>query len=375
MSYARGRAAFFLEPTDRIPRFETIYHPGMLARLSGLDPIAQPLGASLAAMRALDMDVYRVGALPTRASTLKQGETAATASQAMNITAFSGALASEAADPPEGVASKSRLSYWGLVDSETQVVFDVTTPEEVYAYDPGRADPRPQAEVTADYRRQLSEAEALVGDLAYTTALFYTTLFMWPVMLFGWELFLVAAAEDPQRFRRVWDGFAEQTMKHLTAWADAGAKVVFCHDDLAMTNQLVFRPAWYREHIFPWYRRFWRMLHERGVRVIFTCDGAFDPLVEDLIALGVDGFQVERRFDIARFLERYGQSQVLVAGVDQRTLTFGTSEDVERATRETAELGRRSPGFIWRADTSIPGNIPLENLETYFACQDKYGRR
>ncbi len=373
MSYQRGRAGLFLEPTDRIPRFETIYHPGLLRKLTGIDPYREPLRASIEAMRALDMDVYRVGTLPTRASSLQLGETADTASDTMRVTSFAGAGASAAAVGE--VPGKTKVAYWGLVDSETQVVFDVTSPEEVYAFDPARSDPRTLAELTDDYTRQLREAHSLVGDLAYTTVQFYTTLFMWPVMLFGWETFLLAAAGDPDRFKVVLDGFGELSLLHLTAWADAGAEVVFCHDDLAMTNQLVFRPSWYRQYVFPWYRRLWGMLRERGVRVIFNCDGAFDPLVEDLIALGVSGFQVERRFDIASFLERYGQTHVLVAGVDQRTLTFGTTEEVERATRQTAEMGRRCPGFIWRAATSIPGNIPLDNLETYFACQEKYGRR
>lgn len=373
MSYSRGRAALWLEPTDRIPRFETIYHPELLQKLSGLDPYRRPLEASLAVMRALDMDVYRVGALPKRASTLRLGETTDSAA-VMNVTTFSGAGAGAAAGEGD-TPGKSKLAYWGLVDTETQVVYDVASPEDVYGYDPAQADPRSQAEITADYTRQLAEARSLMGDLAYTTVQFYTTLFMWPVMLFGWETFMLAAAGDPERFKVVLDGFAELSWRHLTGWADAGAQVIFCHDDLAMTDQLVFRPAWYRQYVYPWYRRFWEMLRERGVRVIFNCDGHFDPLVEDLIDLGVSGFQVERRFDIKAFLARYGQSQVLVAGVDQLTLTFGTVDDVERATRETAELARPCPGFIWRADTSIPGNVPLENLETYLACQDRYGRR
>jgi len=375
MSYQRGRAGLFLEPTDRIPRFETIYHPGLLHKLTGIDPYREPLRASLEAMRALDMDIYRVGTLPTRASSFQLGETADTASATVNVTSFSGAGASAAATAPQHSGGKTKVAYWGLVDTETQVTFDVGSPDDVYAFDPARADPRTQAELTAEYARQLHEAHSLMGDLAYTTVQFYTTLFMWPVMIFGWENFMLAAAGDPDRFKVVLDGFGELSVRHLTAWADAGAEVIFCHDDLAMTNQLVFRPSWYERYVFPWYRRLWTMLRERGVRIIFNCDGAFDPLVEDLIALGVAGFQVERRFDVGAFLERYGQTHVLVAGVDQRTLTFGTREDVERATRETAEMGRRCPGFIWRADTSIPGNIPLENLETYFACQDRYGQR
>ena len=375
MSYERGRAGLFLKPTDRIPRFETIYHPEIIHKLSGLDPFRQPFEASLGAMQALDMDIYKLGSLPKRASTLSPGDSADTRSEKIRATDFGSAGASAAAGRTDNGAGRTKLTYWGLVDTETQVVFDVTTPEEVYRFDPAQADARTQAELTAYYGRQLREERILMGGSAYTVAQLYTTLFMWPVMVFGWETFLVAAAQDPERFKVILDGFAELSLRQLSAWADAGLEVMFCHDDLAMTNQLVFHPAWYRQYIYPWYRRFWSMLRERGIRVIFVSDGAFDPLVPDLIELGVAGFKVERRFDVPAFLEKYGQSHVLIAGVDQYALTFGTPAEVERATRETAEMGRPCPGFIWRADATIPGNIPLQNLETYFECQDKYGLR
>ncbi len=375
MSYTRGRAGFFLEPTDRIPRFETIYHPGMLQHLSGLNPYTHPREASLAAMHVLDMDIYRVGTLPDRSSSLTIGQIADSSQEALNVTDFGAAPPSSPDVSSAQSQGKVKSTYWGLIDTQTRLEFEVTSPEGVFDYDPRQAETRSQAELTTLYRCQLQEAQALMGDQAYTVAQFYTTLFMWPVMLFGWENFMIAAMLDPDRFQVILDGFAEISMRHLAAWADAGIEVLFCHDDLAMTDRIVFPHPWYATYIYPWYRRFWEMLREREVRVIFVCDGAFDPLVTDLIELGVDGFQVERRFDISGFLERFGQSHVLVAGVDQYTLTFATPEEVRQATKETAEMGRRYPGFIWRADTSIPGNIPVENLQVYFESQDEFGRR
>jgi hypothetical protein len=46
---------------------------------------------------------------------------------------------------------------------------------------------------------------------------FYNTVFTWPILTFGWELFMSAAMLDPGRFERVLDGFTEISMMVVQA--------------------------------------------------------------------------------------------------------------------------------------------------------------
>ncbi|MCX7730220.1 MAG: hypothetical protein N2205_03235, partial [Candidatus Caldatribacterium sp.] len=56
-SRARARAAFFLEPTDRIPHWEFLANPDFEFQLTGIDPEQHPQKARLKTLELLAIDV------------------------------------------------------------------------------------------------------------------------------------------------------------------------------------------------------------------------------------------------------------------------------------------------------------------------------
>ena len=62
---------------------------------------------------------------------------------------------------------------------------------------------------------------------------FYNTMFMWPLLTFGWELFLETCL-DP-RFERIMDEFAEINRRVFRAFARLPVNFVVCHDDIVNT--------------------------------------------------------------------------------------------------------------------------------------------
>ena len=66
-------------------------------------------------------------------------------------------------------------------------------------------------------------------------------MFMWPLLTFGWELFLETCL-DP-RFERIMDEFAEINRRVFRAFARLPVNFVVCHDDIVNSRGPVCSPA------------------------------------------------------------------------------------------------------------------------------------
>ena len=91
---------------------------------------------------------------------------------------------------------------------------------------------------------------------------FYNTMFMWPLLTFGWELFLETCL-DP-RFERIMDEFAEINRRVFRAFARLPVNFVVCHDDIVNSRGPVCSPAWMHKYIFPRYEEFWGIAEGGG---------------------------------------------------------------------------------------------------------------
>jgi hypothetical protein len=338
MSYTRALNAIHLQPTDRVAHQETLDHPAFMQALIGYDPWQNPQQAFIDTYRALDLDW--VFGVPKRAIRFAPGET------------------SRAGE--NGV----RYTEWGLTGSGWREEYPVHSVEEVLAFDPCTL-------ISYDAMRRSLDGvradQALMGDAALVSGLYYTTLFQFPIMTFGWELFLTAAAAEPERFQRVLDDFAKVSRFNLGLWACEDVDLVFLHDDVAMERGLVFHPNWYRQRLFPLYEYLLEPLRaNKRIRLGFVSDGDYTPLLDDLVALGFDGFIINANMDLAAIARRIGRDHFLVGNVSTSILTFGTPDDVVHEVKRCLEDARPCAGHIMKATADLPHNIPLDNLHAYF---------
>ncbi len=205
---------------------------------------------------------------------------------------------------------------------------------------------------------------------------YYNTIVSGAIQIFGWEMLLEAAGEDPERFGEdVLGSIFAQSLHHYKAWAETSIEVFMCHDDMVWTAGPFINPDFYRRYIFPRYRELWRPLREAGKRVMYCSDGTFDMFLDDLADAGADGFCFEPTNDLEMMVNKYGHTHVLMGGADCRTLSFGSREDIERELRWVFELARDCPGFVFATGNHLPANIPLENAIFYFELAEQLGKR
>jgi hypothetical protein len=209
----------------------------------------------------------------------------------------------------------------------------------------------------------VAELQALCGavpPVRIPMARQYATLVVRAIFEFDWEPFLMAAATDPKAFGRILDRFGEATLSILRGWAQIErVPVVYLHDDIAMTRGLIFHPDWYREYVFPWYRRFVETAHGAGQKVLFVSDGNYLPALDDLLDVGMDGFMIEpSSVDPAEVMARAGPGKFYRTSVDNRVMDFGTPDDVAAQLNKLHALHQHYPAMWIGRGGSVPSDHP-----------------
>jgi len=212
--------------------------------------------------------------------------------------------------------------------------------------------------------------KAPVGSSASVS--FYNTMFMWPLLTFGYEKFLSVCLEP--EFDRIMDEFAEINRRVFRAFARLPVNFVICHDDIVLTNGPVCSPQWMRKHIFPRYEEFWSILRSSGKEVIFMVDGCVDAFVDDVMACGARGIISEPYTNYKAIARKY--SDCFIAGEgDNRVLTRNNPGEIRSMVESMVETAKMSGGYMACIGNHIPYNVPGEAVKRYFDLSAELGYR
>ena len=208
------------------------------------------------------------------------------------------------------------------------------------------------------------------GQAAGTS--FYNTMFMWPLLTFGWDLFLETCLDE--RFDRVMDEFAELNRRIFKTYARMPINVMTCHDDIVNTRGLVCSPAWMKRHIYPRYEEYWSYFKAAGIRVVFMSDGNIDPVADDVMACGADGIISEPFADYKRIARKYKDCFLAGEG-DNRILMRNNDAEIKAMVLRMVETAKLTGGYMMCIGNHIPWNVPGEAIKRYFEYSRQYARR
>jgi hypothetical protein len=209
----------------------------------------------------------------------------------------------------------------------------------------------------------LGEMARLLAEKAggcFPTPLHYGTLITRAVIEFGWEPFLLASAVDPERMGQILDCFGEASVAGVRGWAQIpGVELIVVHDDIAATRGVMMSPEWYRRYAFPWYARLFAAVHEAGRKVLYISDGNYLQVLDDLLTTDPDGLYVETSSMSPRqVLQRAGRDRLYLIKSDNRTIDFGTPEEITAELADLAALHMEYPGIMMYrgGGNPLPGN-------------------
>ena len=210
--------------------------------------------------------------------------------------------------------------------------------------------------------------------------------FMGGYSRWGYENYLVAVMDYPEAMRQCYHHSALRGRLYNEAIVLAHEKhgiapFVYSGQDICGSRGPIVSPQILRDIYFP--ELTWAMapLVENGIGIIWHCDGDINPIIDDILDLGViglQGFEEEHgvKYDeIAKLKDRAGRPIGVWGCVSvTSTLPHGTSDDVRRSVERSFALAGPGRGFVLSSTSSVMPEVPHENIEMLFTHGRKFGR-
>jgi uroporphyrinogen decarboxylase len=172
---------------------------------------------------------------------------------------------------------------------------------------------------------------------------------------------------------RIADYAIEQVREAMTYDIDA----VYFGDDWGQQHGLIMGKPYWDEFIKPQLRRMYGAVRQAGKLLMIHSCGDVDELFDDLVGLGLNCFNPFQPevMDTAALLKQYRGRLAFHGGLStQRTLPYGTVEEVRRESRRLLELGRAG-GYLFAPAHAVEGDVPLANILAFIEEARRQPRR
>jgi len=347
----RGRVldALNLEEPDRVPLFDFIYEPKSFENILGIEVPEITPGICVKGHKSLGLDMMCISPGPRRGWANKT---------------IGNTIVDE-----WGIKYRSSGDFRAL---PWYLEGPIKAPEMLDDYEM----PDPNAEGRLEF---IEDVHKLVGDDMAIAASF-------PIggpltaasFLTRFDSFLKYLITTPDFAQRLLDEVTDFCCSLGASCIDDGIEIIFINEDLGFIDGPFISPGAFRNVLLPCLERIVRTMKRKGAKVLLHSDGNIKALLNDLVAVGIEGLHpIERKakMDIGELKSLIGDKMALIGNVDASSvLQWGTMGEIARQTLECIEIAANGGGYILASDHSIHPGIPGENARFMFktASQHNY---
>jgi uroporphyrinogen decarboxylase len=186
----------------------------------------------------------------------------------------------------------------------------------------------------------------------------------------GLEKFLVDLVERKEMAHFLLDRLAALARRNATTLALAGVDVLSLDDDVGMPGTMIMGPDTWREFFRPRLAGIVEAARtaKPDIRVIYHSDGHIEPILDDLVDIGIAGINPVQpeHMDAARIRRRYGPRLALWGTVGrQTTFSFARPDEISAEVRLRVEtLGRAGLILCPAYDVDEP-DVPWANVAAF----------
>ncbi len=186
----------------------------------------------------------------------------------------------------------------------------------------------------------------------------------------GMENLMMDFYEHPDFARELLRAIADHNLVQVREAVKLDIDAVYFGDDWGQQTGLQMGPRLWHEFIYPELKRMYGAVREAGKYVMIHSCGKVDELLDSLCGIGLNCFNPFQPevMDVERVFNQYKGRLVFHGGLStQKTLPYGTTEDVRAECRRLLDMGRNG-GYIFAPAHAVEGDVPLENMLAFIEC-------
>jgi len=175
---------------------------------------------------------------------------------------------------------------------------------------------------------------------------------------------LTDMAERPEFVEDLLDRIVEHNLVQIRKALSFPIDAVYFGDDYGMQTGLIMGLDHWRRFFKPRLKRMFAPVREAGKYVFLHSCGCVVELFDDLVEIGLNGFNPFQPevMDVFAVKRRYHGRLAFHGGMSiQKVLPFGTPAEVRAAAAALIEAGADG-GYIFSPSHSVPPDVPPENL-------------
>ncbi len=190
---------------------------------------------------------------------------------------------------------------------------------------------------------------------------------------------LLDAVSNPPFYHRLMEFCLARYMTFVQQMIDAGVDIISYAGNIA--NAKLLSPAFFREYIWPYEKRFIDFIQSQGVAVLYHNCGYARRLIPLYPSLGMRAYESLTPPPygdtiLSQAVQVFGMGTTLSGNIDQLDLLRkGTPDEIAAAVREVLDTVRGRCHFVLATTDYFNENTPHDNIHALAEAGHRHGRQ